>query len=785
MFELVNPPYQQLFLGRELLGKPVRAALPEIVGQPIEQILQGVYDTGQAFIGKELFLELIREEGGKKEGCFFNFIYQPRLNEQEQVDGIIVFAYEVTELVMARKTVEESAHRFQMLLEAIPAMAWTNTPSGEVTFFNKRWYDYTGLSVAESLLWGWQNSIHPDDLPRTLKTYTHALASGEIFEIENRFRQRADGAYRWHLNRATPLKNEEGTIYQWVGTCTDIHNQKLAEQERQRLAEELAASNEELSNTVEQLAASEEELRQTLEQAMELNSRLSEQENFLSSILDQSPFSTWIANKEGTLIRMNEAFRKLFGFAHESQVLDTYNILQDNTLQAQPFFKEIQAVFSEGKIIRVELEYDIRQVEHVHIPSGKPICIVLTLFPIRNRHGEISNVVVQHEDITEQKKAEAALDYQHKLNKIITDNATSTLFMMNASGHCTFMNPAGEKMFGYSFEEISQRPLHDMIHHHHPDGSLYPLEECPIDRALPQNSDIRAHEDTFFRKDGSSFPVSCAASPIFEHEQPVATVIEVRDISLEKEAQQQLLEKNAELQKINTDLDNFIYAASHDLKSPIANLEGFLKVLTRRLKHQVGEQEWHMLEMMNEAVLKFKETMQGLMDVAKAQKEMTEEKEWVNLRTLLEEVTENEHEMITRTGAEISYTLAEETICFARASLHSIFYNLLSNALKYHCPERTPRIHFQAYQQDSYTLVQIRDNGLGIPEAQLPKLFSMFKRFHSHVEGTGVGLYMIKRVIENNGGKIVVESKEGVGTTFTVYFPATPQAKEMAATRTT
>ncbi|MDB5019827.1 MAG: histidine kinase, partial [Pedobacter sp.] len=155
-------------------------------------------------------------------------------------------------------------------------------------------------------------------------------------------------------------------------------------------------------------------------------------------------------------------------------------------------------------------------------------------------------------DISSQKEADRALEAQNKLNKTIMDNATSALFLMNEKGYCTFINPAAEAMFGYSMEEIGSKPLHYLIHHHYPDGQAYPMEDCALDRALPQNSEMRAHEDLFFRKDGTSIPVLCASSPIFENGVPVATVIEVRDITEQKQAEE-LLKRHAErLQLLNS-----------------------------------------------------------------------------------------------------------------------------------------------------------------------------------------------------------------------------------------
>lgn len=117
------------------------------------------------------------------------------------------------------------------------------------------------------------------------------------------------------------------------------------------------------------------------------------------------------------------------------------------------------------------------------------------------------------------------------LARTIAENSTQGFAMMDERGFCIYANRTWLDMTGYTEEEISSKPLHYLVHHHYPDGRPYPMEECPIDRALPENFEVRAHEDLFFRKDGSTFSVICAASPIFEGGRPVSTVIEIRDIT--------------------------------------------------------------------------------------------------------------------------------------------------------------------------------------------------------------------------------------------------------------
>jgi len=125
-----------------------------------------------------------------------------------------------------------SREHFKYLANNIPQMTWTNLPNGEPDYYNQQWYTYTGLNFEESKAGGWEKVIHPDDLAATNERYLKALKTGGTFEMENRYKRASDGAYRWHLNRAVPLKNEEGEIVFWVGTATDIEDQKKEMEKR-------------------------------------------------------------------------------------------------------------------------------------------------------------------------------------------------------------------------------------------------------------------------------------------------------------------------------------------------------------------------------------------------------------------------------------------------------------------------------------------------------------------------------------------------------------------------
>jgi two-component system phosphate regulon sensor histidine kinase PhoR len=155
------------------------------------------------------------------------------------------------ENIVAQRTSDLSISRehFKLLADNIPQMTWTNLPNGQVNFYNQQWYDYTQLDFNQTRDSGWQLVVHPDDLPLTVERYTDALTSGHIFEVENRYRN-GDGVYRWHLNRAVPLRNEAGEIVFWVGTATDIEDQK---QQMQRKDEFIGIASHELKTPLTSL----------------------------------------------------------------------------------------------------------------------------------------------------------------------------------------------------------------------------------------------------------------------------------------------------------------------------------------------------------------------------------------------------------------------------------------------------------------------------------------------------------------------------------------------------
>jgi signal transduction histidine kinase len=177
-----------------------------------------------------------------------------------------------------------------------------------------------------------------------------------------------------------------------------------------------------------------------------------------------------------------------------------------------------------------------------------------------------------------------------------------------------------------------------------------------------------------------------------------------------------------------------------------------------------------MLELMHQAVERLSRTINVLTQVVKVQKE-PQPAEVLRFAEMLDEVKYDLSALLETARPQIELHLDVGQVSFPRQYLRSIVYNLLSNALKYRSPQRPLVIKIATFREGACIVFCVEDNGLGIAPNQVEKVFQMFKRLHTHVEGTGIGLYMVRQMVENYGGKIQMESQPDQGSQFKVYFP--------------
>ena len=261
----------------------------------------------------------------------------------------------ITPQAIAHKKIEESEERFRMMAERIPDIAWVASPDGPYSFYNKMFYEYTGMSIEQSKKdWKWQSIVHPEMFEKRNKAWEHCLKTGEDFYFESLLKRNIDQTYRWHISRAAAIRNEKEEIILWVGTSTDIHEQKLFTQELERQVQERTKALIE-SNTHLQL--SNENLQQFASIAShDLQEPLRKIQTF--TLLLEQRYKNEIPDEAKALIekikisseRMSVLIRDVLNFSritqaeHEFEKTDLNEILHN-------VLKDLELVIHEKKVV--------------------------------------------------------------------------------------------------------------------------------------------------------------------------------------------------------------------------------------------------------------------------------------------------------------------------------------------------------------------------------------------------------------------------------------------------
>ncbi|MEO8013137.1 MAG: PAS domain-containing protein [Polaromonas sp.] len=212
VFEIANQSYLQLTGFRDVLGKSVAEALPEVIGQGFIELLNRVYQNGEAYVGHSMRVMLGRERGAPLSETYLNFVYQPLVDSSGQVDGIFVQGYDVTQEHQAQEALLAFSN-------SIPAISWVADAGGAIERLNSQWTRYTGQDAQDAMGAGWRAAVHPDDSAAAWR------ADKENGEWEGEYRlRRHDGIYHWFITRAVVQRGADGGVLRWFGTTTNIED---------------------------------------------------------------------------------------------------------------------------------------------------------------------------------------------------------------------------------------------------------------------------------------------------------------------------------------------------------------------------------------------------------------------------------------------------------------------------------------------------------------------------------------------------------------------------------
>lgn len=529
---------------------------------------------------------------------------------------------------------------------------------------------------------------------------------------------------------------------------------------------DLAHINAELAATVEELSSTNEELTVTNEQLEVLNSKLLEA-NYEIERLSH----TALVASENKYKHLTESISDIF-FALDHDLRFIYwnkaSELNSGGLTAdQVTGKSLYELFPGLK----GSDPDKCYIEALRTGEFQR-CIFEAFYNNRKNIYEVNvypyedGLTVFIKDITQKKQAEVQLSELQSRFESIINSAMDAIITTDESQNIILFNQAAEKMFGYSAAAIIGKPIRQII----PQPLHEPLTN-DITLGYITVGDGNINKSLYgLRSDGIEFPIEASVSDLKLQEKHYSTII-IRDITLRKQAEHQEKQLNNELIYQNQQLQQFGYITSHNLRAPIANILGLTQIFNTT--NPVDPINQVAIENIRKATLKLDDIIKDLNEILVYQKAINTSKEWISLEDVLSDVKISIARHIEDSAAQITADFLQAAEIYSvKSYINSIFQNMLTNAIKYRKPGMSPQIYVTTAVIDEYVCLTFSDNGLGIDlDKNKEKIFGMYKRFHIHVEGKGLGLHLVKTQVEAVNGKIEVESKIGEGTCFKIFLP--------------
>jgi PAS domain S-box-containing protein len=465
----------------------------------------------------------------------------------------------------------------------------------------------------------------------------------------------------------------------------------------------------------------------------------------LGAIVDSSDDAIISKDLHGTITSWNKSAERMFGYTAEEIVGKSITLLIPPDRQNEE--PEFLARLRKGE--RVDHFETMRRRK-----DGTLLDISLTISPVKNALGEIIGASKIARDTTEAKRAER----NNRLLSAIVDSSDDAIISKDLNGTITSWNSSAERLFGYTAAEAIGKSVTILI----PEDRLD--EEPKILGRLRRGERVDHFETIRRKKDGTLLDLSLTISPIRDSEGVTIGASKIaRDITERKRAE-------AEIRRVNQDLEQFAFSASHDLQEPLRNVKIYSELLSRRYGDKFEGEALEFLGFLSAGATRMEMLVRDLLAYTQVtgRQESTEE---TDANEVLAQTLDVLAPTISQAGGEVASDLLP-SVRIHRTHLQQLFQNVIGNAIKYRGHE-PPRVYVTAARQPGFWVFSVVDNGIGIAREYHDHVFGLFKRLHNTVEysGTGIGLAICKRIVEQYHGRIWVESEPGKGSTFRFTLP--------------
>jgi len=502
---------------------------------------------------------------------------------------------------------------------------------------------------------------------------------------------------------------------------------------------------------------------------------IAQERNLLRTVIDALPDCIYTKDTDSRFLISNLANVRLLGAHTEAEVHGQSVLDLCPPEYARPFVEDDREVIRTGQPLCNREESFLR-------PDGEERTFLTAKLPLRNAAGEVLGLAGISRDITESKRAEAALrESEHRYRQLV-HALPGAVYTCDAQGRITLFNEAAAAMWGRR-PEIGKDVWCGSWRIYAQDGSPIPLDQCPMALAVREGRPIRGTEIIIERPDGSRSFVLPHPDPIRDAAGAVVGAVNMLvDLTDRKQAEEAIRELNEalearvqertqQLEQANRELEAFSYSISHDLRAPVRAISGFAQIIHEDHGHQLEGEVARLFKVISTSARRMGELIDDLLAFSRLNAAELERLP-VDMTALAQAVLADLLRDLREGQASIRLTDLPETMG-DESMLRQVLTNLLSNALKFSREAASPTVEIGARQEAGETTYFVRDNGVGFDMKYAPKLFKVFQRLHNadQFEGTGVGLAIVQRIIQRHGGSVWAESSPDKGATFFFSLP--------------
>lgn len=680
---------------------------------------------------RKLFLEDLKREGSvidrelhlKKKNnrpIWVSVSAQAHYDENGSIDWIDGIIEDITHRKLAEKTLQKSEKRYRSIVENINDGFCIHDFHGNITDCNENFAQMLG-STTEEMIGTNLDEFSSTEMMLEKNNVVEELKNKGIVEFDADFKQKNGNIRYYNIKSSVVSREGDGQVHSFLRDVT-----------KRREMEEILHESE---NTAQK--------------------RLLE----IEAIYNSAPIGLCVLDRNLRFVRINDRMAEINGFSSKEHMGKTiHEIIPDLAEQAEAVAKEI-----------FETKKTVIGREFNGITPAQPGVLrtwIEEWYPLKDSSSQIIGINVAALEITEIKRANEALKKSEEKLRLAIEGAGAGMWFWDLKNDMIEWTEEYKHIFGVDPDpDTSFNTILKIVH----PNDREKVEQA-IQSTLQYGEDFK-EEMRIIWQDGTVHWAYSLGKLLYDLQGKPKEIIGIAiNTTPSRIAEQELQETLKQLKRSNAELEQFAYVASHDLQEPLRMITSFLQLLQRRYEHQLDSDANEFIQFAVDGAARMQELVNDLLAYSRIERK-TGKFEDVDTEDILKQITFDSRLLIEENNADISYNNLP-VVHADYPQMVQVFQNLIANSIKYNDQER-PTIHISAEKKDNDWLFKVKDNGIGIDPKHGERVFKIFQRLHARdeYEGTGIGLAIVKRIVERHGGVIWYDSQPGQGSTFYFNIP--------------